>query len=208
MKAIQRILFSLTIIAWVAAMAEVPELINYQGRLVDSGGNPVNGAVSMEINLYDAQTGGFHLYSEMQSVTVVDGIYGLQFGGLGGLFDIILNSSETWLELSIDGVPSDSRSRLLAVPYAIQASQSEDAQALATEVADLQALVDAIEIHSISLSGNLDFGTDVLVGTSPTRTLTISTTGNSPLTVTGINFPDNFSGDWPSGSIPAGGASK
>lgn len=56
----------------------------------------------------------------------------------------------------------------------------------------------------IALSGNLAFGT-VPVGSSATRTLTISNSGNSPLVVSGISLPFGFTGNW-SGTIAAGGS--
>jgi hypothetical protein len=58
----------------------------------------------------------------------------------------------------------------------------------------------------ISLSGNLSFG-DVFVGTSGNTILTISNSGNSTLTVDGINYPEGFSGAW-SGAIPSGSATN
>ena len=63
----------------------------------------------------------------------------------------------------------------------------------------------------IRLEGNLNFG-DIQVGSSSQRTLTIYNDGNSTLTVTRIDYPTGFSGDWLSevsipeidGFIPAG----
>ncbi len=55
----------------------------------------------------------------------------------------------------------------------------------------------------IALSGNLAFA-NVTVGSSEQATLTIANTGNSTLTVSGIGYPAGFSGDWSSGTIPAG----
>ena len=57
---------------------------------------------------------------------------------------------------------------------------------------------------AISLSGDLTFG-NVAVGQTATKTLTISNTGNSALTVSSINYPAGFSGAW-SGTIAAGGS--
>jgi hypothetical protein len=56
--------------------------------------------------------------------------------------------------------------------------------------------------RGIALAGNMAFG-DVYVGERPTRTLTISNTGTAPLTVSGISYPQGFSGAW-SGTIAAG----
>lgn len=59
----------------------------------------------------------------------------------------------------------------------------------------------------IRLEGNLAFG-EVQVNASAQRTLTIYNDGNSPLTVSGISYPNAvFTGNW-SGDIPAGGSTN
>jgi len=56
----------------------------------------------------------------------------------------------------------------------------------------------------IGMSGNLAFGS-VTVGATANNTFTISNTGTSPLTVTGVTYPAGFSGNFTSGTIaPAG----
>ena len=57
--------------------------------------------------------------------------------------------------------------------------------------------------QNIWLSGNLTFG-NVKVGSAANATMTISNTGNAPLTVIGISYPSGFTGNWASGSIAAG----
>jgi hypothetical protein len=59
-------------------------------------------------------------------------------------------------------------------------------------------------IRIIAMQTSLDFN-DVQVGTTKSLTLIISNTGNSPLTVSSIDYPAGFSGNW-SGQIPAGGS--
>ena len=56
----------------------------------------------------------------------------------------------------------------------------------------------------IGLSGNLAFGA-VAVGSRPTATLTISNSGNAPLTVTGLTGPGGYTASWTSGTVPGGG---
>ncbi len=55
---------------------------------------------------------------------------------------------------------------------------------------------------SLDVVGDLDFGA-VALGATSTRTLTLMNRGAAALTVTGIDYPEGFSGDW-SGVIPAG----
>ncbi len=59
----------------------------------------------------------------------------------------------------------------------------------------------------INLSMNNPAFGNVTVGSGSTKTMTISNTGDSPLTVTSISYsyPADFSGNW-SGTIPAGGS--
>jgi HYDIN/CFA65/VesB family protein len=59
----------------------------------------------------------------------------------------------------------------------------------------------------IALSGNLAFG-NVRMGSQATATLTISNSGNSPLTVTGMTDSSVFKASWTKGTIPAGGSQQ
>jgi hypothetical protein len=70
-------------LAFVAsAFADVPALINYQGRLVDGVGNPVTGSKAFKIDIYDSQTEGTLIYQEtLPDITLdEDGAYSFQFG--------------------------------------------------------------------------------------------------------------------------------
>ena len=56
----------------------------------------------------------------------------------------------------------------------------------------------------IGVTGSLAFG-NVLTGTTATAALTITNSGNTALTISGLDYPTGFSGAW-SGSIPSGGS--
>ncbi|MDB4434107.1 hypothetical protein N9142_03115 [Akkermansiaceae bacterium] len=64
------------------AFAEVPALINYQGRLVDEVGNPITGPKEFKLDIYDSQTEGTLIYQEtLPNITLdEDGAYSFQFG--------------------------------------------------------------------------------------------------------------------------------
>jgi hypothetical protein len=68
-----------------AAFAQVPSLINYQGRLTAANGSPVTGSKTFAISIYDAATGGNVLYTESIGAVTLDanGVYSFQFGGTG-----------------------------------------------------------------------------------------------------------------------------
>jgi hypothetical protein len=68
-----------------AAFAQVPNLINYQGRLTDANGAAVTGTKNFSISIFDAATGGNLLYTETIGAVTLDanGVYSFQFGGTG-----------------------------------------------------------------------------------------------------------------------------
>ncbi|MDB4312647.1 hypothetical protein N9920_00570 [Akkermansiaceae bacterium] len=77
---------TLTLFAFTAltlsVFADVPALINYQGRLVDGVGNPIAGKKEFKLDIYDSQTEGTLIYQEtLPEITLdEDGAYSFQFG--------------------------------------------------------------------------------------------------------------------------------
>ena len=66
------------------AMAEVPSLINYQGKLSDNDGAPVNGDKNFTVRIFDTNEGGNQVYEEeIGTVSVKDGLYSFGFGEAG-----------------------------------------------------------------------------------------------------------------------------
>ena len=77
-----------------AAQAEVPSLINYQGRLKEKNGTNVNGTKNFSLRIFDAKTGGKQIYPLKVGSVAVKG--NLAVGDLV-LADIVL------VEVEIDG---------------------------------------------------------------------------------------------------------
>jgi hypothetical protein len=65
--------------------AQVPSLINYQGRLTTPSGAPASGTKNFSISIFDAETGGTLLYTESVGPVTLDatGVYNFQFGTAG-----------------------------------------------------------------------------------------------------------------------------
>lgn len=73
------------------AVAQVPSLINYQGRLTDANGAPVTGSKTFAISIYDDATAGNLLYTESIGLVTLDanGVYSFQFGAAGTNYSLI-----------------------------------------------------------------------------------------------------------------------
>lgn len=177
----------LTLLLNLTLSAQVPSLINYQGRLTDAQGNPVTGNRTMVVKVYNAPSGGNLTYQEsIGSVFVRNGTYSFAFGATGNGVATIL-TGEDYLSLSVNGTEESSRTRLLAVPFAIRSMESIDTKNLRNDLVNLGVLPSPSGSPSrvIGLSGNLVFG-NVAIGQTVNRTLGISNTGNGNLTISSL----------------------
>jgi len=121
------IMFLMTVLLFSISSGAVPQTINYQGYLTDSGGTPVDGTVQMTFRIYDVATGGIALWTETQSsVTVSDGIYSVV---LGSVTPISLSFDTQYflgIEVETDGemIP---RQALTSVGYAFSSNMADTA---------------------------------------------------------------------------------
>ena len=135
------IVFTLTALLLAAvpqSTAEVPELIGYQGRLLD-GTDLVAGQVTVVFRLYTQATAGAAQYAETQTVTAVDGLFATYIGmsnAVPGALTAVFTNASVFLELQADGTVLTPRERLASAPYALTASGVADGGVTATMLAD------------------------------------------------------------------------
>lgn len=112
----------------MSVRAAVPDIMNFQGKLTDSGGTAVTSTVPMTFKLYTFASGGAAVWTEVQSVTPdINGLYSVHLGEVTP-FNIVF-STAYWLGVTVgtDGEMSP-RYRLVSSPYALQASSSSWAE--------------------------------------------------------------------------------
>ena len=112
----------------VAPVSAIPNLIPYQGRLTDAAGNPLNGAQSVVFAMYNVATAGAALYTETQSVTVVNGLFSVNIGSVTPLPATLWTQSALFLGIKV-GTDAEMtpRQTMGAVAFAERAATSEDA---------------------------------------------------------------------------------
>ena len=113
---------AVALMAAAMARADVPQFINYQGRLTD-GTNLVSGPVRMELALYAEESGGAPLYVDSNTVYVVDSLYSTFIGDdtVAGVLADALTASNCWLEVRINGAALTPRERMGSSAYALEA---------------------------------------------------------------------------------------
>jgi hypothetical protein len=124
-------LFALGLLAsvlWASvANAVVPQKINYQGYLTSPppASVPVNGTVSMTLNIYNVAVAGASLYTETQSVAVTNGLFDIVIGDVTPL--TLPFNAQYYLGITI--APSAEltpRQALVSAPYALNAKTAEN----------------------------------------------------------------------------------
>jgi hypothetical protein len=147
-------LLSLQGIPAAAAPPLPPEQVTYQGVLLDGQGAPQTGNVDLAVRIYDAGIGGTLVYlQDFPAVPLADGVFTVVLGPTGEGTDLPVDPLTTslrealigdvgptspgrFLEVTIGEEGALSRTPILAVPYAFEASRLEG-----LEVSDLQSRV-------------------------------------------------------------------
>lgn len=119
-------LFALLILAFAGYTQNVPMLINYQARLEDESGNPINGTNEVIFKLYDSLENGTMIWEETHSLLVSDdGIISVLLGSVTTFDNAIFSGSSLFLETEVTGYGILSpRQQLTSVPYAIKAENT------------------------------------------------------------------------------------
>jgi hypothetical protein len=106
------------------ALAEIPRVIGYQGRITENTGNPVaNGTYSMQFRIYDAETGGTLLWnSGTLSIETNAGVFSVMLGESGQPVLTLPFDQDYWLLVTYRGEDQLPRKRLGSVGYAYMAS--------------------------------------------------------------------------------------
>jgi len=132
--------------------AAVPHLLNYQGRLTDSGGAPLNGTYALTFRIYDAETAGTMLWEETQSGVVIQkGIFSILLGSVTNLelpFD-----KPYWLEIKVGNEVMSPRQAITSAGYAIRAEVGEKIKADSVDSAP-GYLADKVDNSTIEVSSS------------------------------------------------------
>jgi hypothetical protein len=119
----------------VTALADVPRLMDIQGKLTDDLGDPFpSGEYFIQFEIYDAPIGGTALWSSTgyESVMVEDGLFSYVLGSSNPLPWYLGNTDELWLGMRVDGSTEMSpRIRLTTVVYALRSLNSYNADTAA-----------------------------------------------------------------------------
>ena len=123
------LLFLLLIVC--IAFPQIPQTLSYQGIFSDAGGTLLNGSYDFTFKIYNVETGGTELWSEMQSITVTEGMLNVTLGTVT-LLNLAFDESY-WLGITVNtSTEMTPRIRLNASAYSLNAQTVVDS-AISTE---------------------------------------------------------------------------
>ena len=143
-------------VACGTVVADVPQLLNYQGKLNDADGAPIEGEVTVGFGFYDAKVAGNPLYSEEQTVTCAKGVFHVLIGNGSnpqGKFSDIYAGGSAYMEITVDPQGAEPqvmapRQRIGSVVFALRAGAVADHE---ERIAALEALLANLSRHDDTL---------------------------------------------------------
>lgn len=107
-----------------SSLADIPKVINYQGKVTDSGGTPVpDGNYQMRFRVMDAPAGGTTLWdSGFQTVPVSGGVFNVLLGESPQPALDIEFAEDYWLLVTFEGTNQTPRQQFASAGYAYMAS--------------------------------------------------------------------------------------
>lgn len=185
--------------AWMPrASADVPQRMNFQGKLLDTANNPRNGSFNFTFRIFDVPGGGSALWTETQNgVSVSNGVFAVQLGSVTAIPAGVFSGATTYLEIQIGAEVATARERLVASPYAFRASVADD---LVPGDSNYIQLRDTLQtgatfyVSSGTVGGPLTVGGALVVG----GVLTAGTGTNQITTAAGLVDATKLAGTLPS----------
>jgi len=181
----------LLILLPIITLAQIPQTMNYQGRLEDNSGNPVSdGNYTIVFTIYDAATNGNSLWTETRTVTTEDGFFNLTLGENTAIS--ISTDQQLWLNINIGGTDLTPRTKLSGSLSSQSTKTVENTttagNSVITSINSSAGGIDAVKIADGTVSDSefqmLDGVGSALVGASDTQTLTNKTINSSNNTIT------------------------
>jgi len=148
------LLYAQSVGAFPLGTASSTTTISYQGRLADSGGNPVNTSVGMTFRIYNLPTGGSPSWTEVYaSVPVSDGLFHVLLGSSTPIPNSLFRDNNTlYLGIAVGGdAEMTPREQLASAPYAMTVS---DGGITTAKIADKAVTASKMDLSGTRLAVN------------------------------------------------------
>jgi len=140
--------------------AQVPQMINYQGKLTNIDGAPLNDTIQMVFTIYADSNGTTSLWTETQSLVVVEkGMFNVLLGSTNPISYSAFDGSTRYLGCKVGDDPEITpRKAIVSIGYAFKTEYSDTAEYARTAPAmpDADWTIDGDNIYHVN--GNVGIG--------------------------------------------------
>jgi hypothetical protein len=111
----------------VTAFAATPSTLQYQGRLTDNAGTPLNGAATVTFTIYSDSLGTATLWTETRAVTCTNGLFSLTLGTGTAIGAGVFNGVDRFLGIKVAPDVADMlpRQRIASTGFALRAATAD-----------------------------------------------------------------------------------
>ncbi len=117
------------IVLWSVSYADIPHMFNYQGRLMDDAGDPLDDTVSLQFGIYADTGAATQLWIETHSsVPVSDGLFKVLLGSVTPVPNSVFDGSVRYLGIRVNsGTVMRPLTPVVGTPYSFRALYSDTA---------------------------------------------------------------------------------
>jgi hypothetical protein len=119
--------FALLLCLAGSALAAVPNALQYQGRLTDNTGAPLNGAFNVTFTIYSDSAGTTSLWTETRPLTIANGLFSVTLGTGVAIPASVSNGANRFIGIKVapDAADMLPRQRLASVAFALRAGSAD-----------------------------------------------------------------------------------
>jgi len=156
----QKFTIMLLLLTFTSFVFAVPNTINYQGYLTDSSGVPIDATESITFTIYNTASAGTSLWSETESVNIVNGIISNNLGDTTPFPVDLFNGQDLFIGVTVGtDAEMSPRKPITSAPYAFKSATADNATTLAgldATTYDQSSEVTAAQAQADSNSTRLD----------------------------------------------------
>ncbi len=171
------------------ALAQVPQKLGYQGRLLKADGAAESGSPTFTFAIFDAANAGNSRWSEQQTLALSDGYYATFLGSVTALPANLFDGADRWLEISVNGTALSPRQPIATVPYALTCQNLSGGTVSASSISASTLVVGGGNAVSLGATGISINGTSIIDSTGKVAGTVGSVGATAPLSSSGGTTP-------------------
>jgi hypothetical protein len=169
---------ALLVLLATLSSAQVPQMINYQGKLTTPAGAPVNDTLHMVFSIYSDTGGANLLWAESQPAVMVEkGVFNVLLGSVDSIPYSVFDGSTRYLGVQVGGEEITPRRPMVSVGYAFHSATADSAFNVSAAgilsvdgVSNPGGNVDLIQTNAITITPNDPANTITIGETHSART--------------------------------------